>query len=43
MNNAYHPGTYELFENADLEHWRAPLEVNLLGSLAPHTGESFRS
>jgi NAD(P)-dependent dehydrogenase (short-subunit alcohol dehydrogenase family) len=33
VNNAYHPGTYELFENADLERWRAPLEVNLLGSL----------
>jgi NAD(P)-dependent dehydrogenase (short-subunit alcohol dehydrogenase family) len=34
VNNAYHPGTYELFENADLEHWRAPIETNLLGSLA---------
>jgi NAD(P)-dependent dehydrogenase (short-subunit alcohol dehydrogenase family) len=33
VNNAYHPGAYELFENADLERWRAPLEVNLLGSL----------
>ena len=33
VNNAYHPGTYELFESADLERWRAPLEVNLLGSL----------
>ncbi len=33
VNNAYHPGTYELFEGADLERWRAPLEVNLLGSL----------
>ncbi|HTO52601.1 MAG TPA: SDR family oxidoreductase [Myxococcota bacterium] len=33
VNNAYHPGTYELFENAELERWRAPLEVNLLGSL----------
>jgi len=33
VNNAYHPGTYELFENADLERWREPLEVNLLGSL----------
>jgi NAD(P)-dependent dehydrogenase (short-subunit alcohol dehydrogenase family) len=33
VNNAYHPGSYELFETADLERWRAPLEVNLLGSL----------
>jgi NAD(P)-dependent dehydrogenase (short-subunit alcohol dehydrogenase family) len=33
VNNAYHPGTYELFEAGDLERWRAPLEVNLLGSL----------
>jgi NAD(P)-dependent dehydrogenase (short-subunit alcohol dehydrogenase family) len=33
VNNAYHPGTYELFESGDLERWRAPLEVNLLGSL----------
>ncbi len=33
VNNAYHPGSYELFENADLERWREPLEVNLLGSL----------
>jgi len=33
VNNAYHPGSYELFENADLERWRAPLETNVLGSL----------
>lgn len=33
VNNAYHPGTYELFESSDLDRWRAPLEVNLLGSL----------
>jgi NAD(P)-dependent dehydrogenase (short-subunit alcohol dehydrogenase family) len=33
VNNAYHPGRYELFESADLERWREPLEVNLLGSL----------
>jgi NAD(P)-dependent dehydrogenase (short-subunit alcohol dehydrogenase family) len=33
VNNAYHPGSYELFESADLERWREPLEVNLLGSL----------
>jgi NAD(P)-dependent dehydrogenase (short-subunit alcohol dehydrogenase family) len=34
VNNAYHPGSYELFENADLSKWRAPLETNVLGSLA---------
>ena len=34
VNNAYHPGTYELFETADLGKWRAPLETNVLGSLA---------
>ncbi len=33
MNNAFHPGTYELVENDDLENWRRPLEVTLLGSL----------
>ncbi len=33
VNNAYHPGSYELFENADLEKWRAPLETNVLGTL----------
>jgi len=33
VNNAYHPGDYELFEHADLERWREPLEVNLFGSL----------
>jgi NAD(P)-dependent dehydrogenase (short-subunit alcohol dehydrogenase family) len=33
VNNAYHPGTYELFESSDLERWRAPVEVNLFGSL----------
>jgi NAD(P)-dependent dehydrogenase (short-subunit alcohol dehydrogenase family) len=33
VNNAYHPGSYELFEGTDLERWREPLEVNLLGSL----------
>jgi NAD(P)-dependent dehydrogenase (short-subunit alcohol dehydrogenase family) len=33
VNNAYHPGTYDLFENDDLANWRAPLEVNLFGSL----------
>ena len=33
VNNAYHPGTYELFERDDLAHWRDPLEVNLFGTL----------
>jgi NAD(P)-dependent dehydrogenase (short-subunit alcohol dehydrogenase family) len=33
VNNAYHPGTYELFEKDDLSTWRAPIEVNLFGSL----------
>jgi len=33
VNNAYHPGTYLPFEQDDLEHWRAPFEVNVLGSL----------
>lgn len=33
VNNAYHPGTYERFECDDLARWRAPLEVNLFGTL----------
>jgi len=33
VNNAYHPGSYELFEQADLDHWRPPIEVNLFGTL----------
>jgi len=33
VNNAYHPGSYQLFEHADLASWRAPLETNVLGSL----------
>lgn len=33
VNNAYHPGTYALFEKDDLATWRDPLEVNLFGSL----------
>jgi len=33
VNNAYHPGTYDLFEKDDLSNWRAPLEVNLFGTL----------
>jgi NAD(P)-dependent dehydrogenase (short-subunit alcohol dehydrogenase family) len=33
VNNAYHPGVFELFEHADLAKWRAPLETNVLGTL----------
>lgn len=33
VNNAYHPGSYQLFEHADLASWRAPLETNVLGTL----------
>jgi NAD(P)-dependent dehydrogenase (short-subunit alcohol dehydrogenase family) len=33
VNNAYHPGPYELFEADDLARWRAPIEVNLFGTL----------
>ena len=33
VNNAYHPGVYLPFEQDDLDNWRTPLEVNLLGSL----------
>jgi NAD(P)-dependent dehydrogenase (short-subunit alcohol dehydrogenase family) len=33
VNNAYHPGTYERIETADLDRWRPPFEVNVLGSL----------
>ena len=33
VNNAFHPGVYLPFEQDDLENWRRPLEVNLLGSL----------
>jgi NAD(P)-dependent dehydrogenase (short-subunit alcohol dehydrogenase family) len=33
VNSAYNPGNMELFETADLADWRAPIEVNLFGSL----------
>jgi NAD(P)-dependent dehydrogenase (short-subunit alcohol dehydrogenase family) len=33
VNSAYNPGEFTLFEDADLETWRAPLEVNLFGTL----------
>jgi NAD(P)-dependent dehydrogenase (short-subunit alcohol dehydrogenase family) len=34
VNNAFHPGSYRLFEDDDLAHWRPPFEVNLFGTLA---------
>jgi len=33
VNNAFHQGHYVLVESADLEKWRAPFEVNVLGTL----------
>jgi NAD(P)-dependent dehydrogenase (short-subunit alcohol dehydrogenase family) len=33
VNSAYNPGEFTLFEEADLDTWRGPLEVNLFGSL----------
>ena len=33
VNNAYHPGTYQPIESVDLDTWRPPFEVNVLGSL----------
>ena len=33
VNNAFHPGVYLRFEEDDLDNWRDPIEVNLLGSL----------
>ncbi|MFN2425740.1 MAG: SDR family NAD(P)-dependent oxidoreductase, partial [Candidatus Binatia bacterium] len=33
VNNAYHPGTYERIDAADLDNWRPPYEINVLGSL----------
>ncbi|HYC57584.1 MAG TPA: SDR family oxidoreductase [Candidatus Binatia bacterium] len=33
VNNAYHPGTYQSIETADLDDWKPPFEVNVLGSL----------
>jgi NAD(P)-dependent dehydrogenase (short-subunit alcohol dehydrogenase family) len=33
VNNAYHPGTYEKIETANLDAWRPPYEINVLGSL----------
>jgi NAD(P)-dependent dehydrogenase (short-subunit alcohol dehydrogenase family) len=33
VNNAFHPGTFALVENADLANWRTPFEVNVLGTM----------
>ena len=33
VNSAYNPGEFALFEDANLDDWRGPLEVNLFGSL----------
>lgn len=33
VNNAYHPGTYSLIDECDLDEWKDPFEVNVLGSM----------
>jgi NAD(P)-dependent dehydrogenase (short-subunit alcohol dehydrogenase family) len=33
VNSAYNPGEFSLVEDADLDRWRGPFEVNVLGSL----------
>ena len=33
VNSAYNPGQFRAFEDADLNDWRAPFEVNVLGSM----------
>ena len=33
INSAYSPGHFGLFEDADLDQWRAAMEVNVFGSL----------
>jgi NAD(P)-dependent dehydrogenase (short-subunit alcohol dehydrogenase family) len=33
VNNAFHQGSYVPVESADLEKWREPFEVNVLGTL----------
>ena len=33
VNSAFHPGTYATVENAKIDDWRTPFEVNVLGSL----------
>ncbi len=34
INSAYTAGTFAAFEDADLEDWRLPFEVNVLGTLS---------
>lgn len=34
INSAYNPGAFDLIENADLNGWRAAMDVNLYGTLA---------
>ena len=33
VNSAYNPGDFALFEDADLDSWRPPMETNLFGAL----------
>lgn len=33
LNSAYNPGPYVAFEDADLDEWQAPLDVNYLGTM----------
>ena len=33
VNNAFHQGTYRTIDSADLDKWRQPFEVNVLGTL----------
>jgi NAD(P)-dependent dehydrogenase (short-subunit alcohol dehydrogenase family) len=33
VNNAFHPGGFQMFEGAQLDTWRTPFEVNVLGTL----------
>lgn len=48
VNSAYDPGPFGPFESADLEEWRAPIDVNLFGALTmtqlavPHLRASGR-
>ena len=33
VNSAYNPGEFALFEDANLDDWRGPFEVNVLGTM----------
>lgn len=33
INSAYNPGSFDLVENADLDGWRAAMDVNLFGTM----------